>query len=445
MKNLKTFLLLVLLALPFIKGGVGPHVPIVEGDFVALHRAVVAVAGEDHFPLNQGPYGTCVAFGHAGGVDIVNAIDKLNGRIRVWEPASPDPLYAGSRCEAYGKESRSYGQGSNGYGATRWLKEKGGVLYQKDYPEFSINLTNYEIPRCRDWGFYGSGGKKDGIGGPFDVEAKKNPIGDVALVQTLDELKAALRNGYPVTICSGQGFTSVRDKDGFAKASGRWPHCMLVIGYRLDGREGFLILNSWGKTWISGPKYKDQPDGSFYCEPAVMARILSAGDSWALAGKGGFKKQKLPAYVTAADALVPVSKETYVCGLDCECEPECNCVEPDTCRKARAGSYEFAYQLYSEFKFPMLVMTGADWCGPCKTMKNNVIPNLNLEGVSYCHVDVDQEPELAQTISNSTSVPVLTLYYYDKDGKQAVKRLVGAHSVRSVQEFINGAVLQPVR
>jgi hypothetical protein len=65
--------------------------------------------------------------------------------------------------------------------------------------------------------------------------------------------------------------------------------------------------------------------------------------------------------------------------------------------------------------------------------------------VSYCHVDVDQEPELAQTISNSTSVPVLTLYYYDKDGKQAVKRLVGAHSVRSVQEFINGAVLQPVR
>ena len=36
-----------------------------------------------------------------------------------------------------------------------------------------------------------------------------------------------MSNGYPVTICTGMGFTMHRDEHGFCTPSGRWGHCML--------------------------------------------------------------------------------------------------------------------------------------------------------------------------------------------------------------------------
>lgn len=285
-----------------------------SNDEVFLYRAVEKVA-PGHFPLNQGSYGSCVAFGHAAACDVLLAQEVVARRAAKFLKASPDSLYAGSRNEAYQKITHSRSQGSTGYGATRWLTGAtgvGGVLYQQAYPQFGVDLSTYEIPRTANWGAEGNGGVKDSLNGPLDREAFKTRIKSAAKVTTLNELDASLVNGFPVTICSGQGFSSTRDKDGFCRAQGSWPHCMVIIGKRGEGRKGYLILNSWGKNWVSGPKYRDQPDGSFYAEPATVAKILRQGDSYALSGPTGFERRLLPDWMLIADASVPTTSEPYL-------------------------------------------------------------------------------------------------------------------------------------
>lgn len=295
----KLLLIALVIFAAFQWGGYEPE-PIVQDGEVFLYRAVEKVS-PGHFPLNQGNYGSCVAFGHAAACDILLAIDKDAGRASQWVPSSPDSIYGGSRCEAYDRTYNRGGQGSNGYGATTWLNEKGGVLYQKPYGR--IDLTKYDIPRTANWGAHSNGGDNS-LKGELDEEARKNPIKQVALVRTLEELDTALKNGFPVTICSGQGFTKVRDKDGFCRPYGSWAHCMCIVGKRDGGRKGYLILNSWGE-YLSGGKYKDQPEGSFYAEPDVVLRILRAGDSWALSGQSAFMRRPLPFWMTSADAEIP--------------------------------------------------------------------------------------------------------------------------------------------
>src|SRR5690606_38137456 len=111
---------------------------------------------------------------------------------------------------------------------------------------------------------------------------------DVVLVTTFREAGAAIQSGYPVAVCSGQGFASQRDGQGFAAARGSWAHCMVFIGVRFD-RPGLLCLNSWGPRWIGGPKWPDdQPDGSFWVDARTCDRMLAGRDSFAISGYRGF-------------------------------------------------------------------------------------------------------------------------------------------------------------
>ena len=68
----------------------------------------------------------------------------------------------------------------------------------------------------------------------------------VANVRSWDECRAAIRNGYPVLVCSDQGFAMERDDDGFCNPRGTWYHAMAVIGVRGGERPGGFLLNSWG-------------------------------------------------------------------------------------------------------------------------------------------------------------------------------------------------------
>jgi hypothetical protein len=115
----------------------------------------------------------------------------------------------------------------------------------------------------------------------------------VALVKTFDEAAAAIASGYPVPVCSGQGFSSTRDKDGFSRASGSWSHCMCFNSVRFD-RRGLLCQNSWGPDWIKGPKWpEDQPDGSFWVDEATVNRMLRGEDSFAVSAYEGFPYRDL--------------------------------------------------------------------------------------------------------------------------------------------------------
>lgn len=193
--------------------------PLNSDDEIFLYRAVEQVS-PGYFPLDQGRIGTCVAVAHKGAVDGSQAVEKVTGKASVWKPVSAESIYGGARNESRGRASGSYSDGSSGYAATNWLTHAGGVTFQQPYPQFGFDLSRYDISRAKDWGAWGNGGRSDGIGGPFDREAQKHKVKSTAKVTTLEELDAALKNGFFVTICSGQGFNSPRDKDGFCRPAG---------------------------------------------------------------------------------------------------------------------------------------------------------------------------------------------------------------------------------
>lgn len=255
----------------------------------ALFKAHKQIYGEDWVCGTQG-IGDCVSWGWHHGVAIASAVEFVQGNTSEWKLPATEAIYGGARVEGSGhpgdglKPYGGYSDGSYGGVAAKWVHTNGGILYREKYDRF--DLSKYSPKVAKEWGAFGCGGRGDA--GAADAIAKKHPCKRVALVTTFEEAAAAIRSGYPVPVCSNQGFRSVRDADGFAAASGSWAHCMCFIAVRFD-KPGLLCLNSWGPDWVKGPKFpEDQPDGSFWVSVNTVNRMLAGKDSFAVSAVDGF-------------------------------------------------------------------------------------------------------------------------------------------------------------
>ncbi len=74
----------------------------------------------------------------------------------------------------------------------------------------------------------------------------------------------------------------------------------------------------------------------------------------------------------------------------------------------------------------------ADWCGPCRMM-SPIVDEIAAEKTQYriCKINVDEEPELAQTFQVA-SIPTLAVI---KNGKLSAKS-VGAKPKRAILELL---------
>lgn len=244
--------------------------------------------------------GDCVSWGYELGCSTLSAVEiVLKREPEEWKGVfATEPIYGGSRVEARGRKRGGYNDGSYGGAAAKWVRDF-GLLLRKDYSEETGNnehdLSVYDSGVAKRWGNYGCGGKHDK--GRLDQVAKQHPVATVSMVTTFDEAAKAISNGYPVPVCSGQGFTSTRDKDGFCKAKGSWAHCMLFWGVRFGERPGLLIANSWGRS-VSGPVWPDkQPesirDCCWWVDASVVDKMLQWQDSYALSGYDGFRRREM--------------------------------------------------------------------------------------------------------------------------------------------------------
>jgi len=263
-------------------------------------RASRAVYGQPFKVWNQGNAGTCVSFGWAMGSWIGQSTAWAAGEL----PAPPkmcatEPIYGGSRTAGRLPPingNAGYSDGSYGAAAARWVSGKckdatvGGILYREKYGD--VDLSQYSIPLSREWG-------NSGVPLSLARLAHEHTATSVCQVSDYESLVASLESGYPVPVCSNVGFaaTNVRDKDGFLPRGGSWSHCMVAVAVRhaaTSGRDGVLIVNSWGDRSCSGPKWPpDQPDGSFWISRADATAIVSQGDSFAIGSVGGFKYRDL--------------------------------------------------------------------------------------------------------------------------------------------------------
>jgi hypothetical protein len=244
---------------------------------VLMYRAWLDILGFfPPYPAQQ--IGDCVSFGHGHGNDLLQAVEVRLGASFLYRETDTEFIYAAAR-EVAGILGPT--DGCYGAAAVKAMTHTGMV----SRAEAGSNGV-YSGDRAKVWG---------AVGPPQALEAKAafHKLGMAALVLTWDELVAAITNGYPVTICTSQGFNLVRDADGFCAAHGTWGHCMVIGGVRFD-RPGACILQSWGPNVPTGPTALGQPDWSFWAERAVIETILGEGDSWALSRTPGFAERQLP-------------------------------------------------------------------------------------------------------------------------------------------------------
>lgn len=283
-----------------------------QGDNALLYRYAYEAHLERYgkpFVVGRQGIGDCVSWGWAHSVWIAQCVDWSEGELQD-APLLPatESIYGGSRVEAAGRPGSGsspiggYSDGSYGGAAAKWVRDW-GIVYREPQGG-SDDLTEYSAERAKAWGAYGNGGQGDG--GKLDDVAKLHPCEYVAVVKNFDEAAAAIESGYPVAVCSMVGFSSTRDSDGFCDRQGSWAHCMAFIAVRYgsgddgngeadnSGRRGLLCLNSWGPTYVGGPKWpSDQPDGSFWVDETTVNAMLRDGDSFAVGGVAGFSWRDL--------------------------------------------------------------------------------------------------------------------------------------------------------
>lgn len=265
-------------------------------DHIYLWDYARQVLGHNLPANNQGRVGCCVAFGAKGAIDHLQLIQIAKAQQAgkpppEFKPVAPEVIYGGSRIQI--GQGRIRGEGSVGAWAIQFCEQYGVEPQTKVGPNGKYDLSTYSESLCRRWG-------SQGVPSDLLPDTKNAPVQDGAPVRTADEAEKALANLYPITVASNQGFSQIRDNDGFLRPAGSWGHQMCILGYQKGSRPGFLIWNSWGPTWASGPKGAgDPPDGAFWADRNVVERMLAQNDSWAYASMKGFPSTKPDVFLKA--------------------------------------------------------------------------------------------------------------------------------------------------
>jgi hypothetical protein len=250
---------------------------------VFLWDACKKVTGGHLAAHDQDGVGCCVGEGFSSAVEYLQCVEiALGNEPQEYKPISCEAIYALSRVEVGGGRLR--GDGSTGAWAAKAVREF-GVLPRAVVG--GVDLREFSPQRARQWG-------DRGLPDDLEPEARRHPVRTVSLVTSFAEARAALANGYPVVVCSSQGFGLTRDKDGFCPPLGRWMHCMCFIGAVGGRRPGLCCLQSWGPRTPGGPiGIGDHPGCAFWVDADMADRMLRQRDSWALSAFDGFPGRRL--------------------------------------------------------------------------------------------------------------------------------------------------------
>jgi len=255
---------------------------------------------------NQG-LGSCVGWGWELGTTLSVASDiRLKLRPWHWQGAyATEPFYGGARVEARGIKQAGYRDGAVGAYAAKFAT-KWGAVPRIDLSLLSKNkehdLRVYSANKEKEWGNFGCGGAFDKD--VLDQICKLTPVIEAPLCTSFQAAAGLIESGFPVVVCSDQGFSDRRDQYGFVSPRGIWYHCMCFAGVRYD-RPGLLLANSWGNSWGLGNWYKSTKTGesidywpeaqkcSGWVDANVCDKMLKQQDSYGVCGVGGLKRRSV--------------------------------------------------------------------------------------------------------------------------------------------------------
>lgn len=256
----------------------------------------------DCLPASAQQRGDCVSHDLRNATLITLACEIVAGKpdeVTGLVEGIPDVTPEGIRDGVISTEYFYWWRGYNGDGwscaAAVNVAIKRGMLLRKKYPELDIDLTKYSGKQA---GAYGRSEPGDKI----LSEGTKHFVRTATRINSFAEVRDFLANGYGISTCGGEGFSSTRDENGVSNKKGGWAHAMAIIG--ADDRDEIkviykeplvLVQNSWGPGWNSGPRKirgtdLEIPKGSFWTKYSNVSRR----SMFALSSINGFPAKQLP-------------------------------------------------------------------------------------------------------------------------------------------------------
>ena len=264
----------------------GPDLALDENRDVFLGSALLKC--DPNWKRGAQKIGSCVGWGWSLSCDILAACDiHLRNEAETWGGRVIEAsVYAFSRVEVPGQRNLG-GDGSYGGAAAKAVTRFGTLHYGVDYA--GEKFTDNSGTREKEWG-------RDGVPDRLEKYAAEHKVSTVALVKTFEEAAKAIQNGYPVAVCSMQGF-SMTLRDGYLSPMGTWAHCMMFAGVRWKPYPALLCVNSWGDCYTGTvdstlPVQFQRSAGWVRAETCTS--MLRGEDSFALSGYSGFKPRPLP-------------------------------------------------------------------------------------------------------------------------------------------------------
>jgi hypothetical protein len=252
---------------------------------VRLWDFVLQVRGS-HLPNYPQLIGDCVSFGAKNALEYLQccqiARPPPGEPTDEFHPIDPSFIYGISRHQIGSDKIR--GDGSVGAWAAEGTTSYG--VLAADHPQ----CPPYSAARAKEWGRTGP------PQWALDA-AKERLVKSTALIKSAADGCDAITNGYPFTIASNFGTTTIRPKDGRQVAlwNSTWYHQMCVVGYdgsAASGERYFYVLNSWGPS--SHPmSLQSEPPGGFWVTWKDMDRIVKQNDSWAFSSFDGFPSREI--------------------------------------------------------------------------------------------------------------------------------------------------------
>jgi hypothetical protein len=196
-------------------------------------------------------------------------------------------VYGFSRVEVRGQRNLG-GDGSYGGAAAKAVTNYGTLHYGLDYN--GKTFTDNSGTREKEWG-------RDGVPDSLEKFAAEHKVESVALVTDFESAAKAIQNGYPVAVCSMQGFSMTLRDGGYLSPSGSWAHAMMFAGLRWKPYPALLCVNSWGDCYSGSVDPSLPPEfqrSAGWVKSATCTSMLRGEDSFALSGYSGFKPRTMP-------------------------------------------------------------------------------------------------------------------------------------------------------
>jgi hypothetical protein len=221
--------------------------------------------------------------------------DDVTGAVEAAPELTPEGIKSGAASSEAIYWYRGYGgDGWSCDAAAMVIKDKSGLWLRKNYPDFNVDLTTYSGSKA---GLYGSRTPPDNM----TQFGRQHLIRTVTEVESFEALRDLIANGYGISTCGGEGWSSRRDENGYSDRQGSWSHALACLGAddrdiikQKYGEPLVLVQNSWaewnsGGTRILGTN-RDIPGGSFWARwSAFKNRQILAFSSF-----NGWRRQRLP-------------------------------------------------------------------------------------------------------------------------------------------------------